>query len=520
MRGPCGTCGICEEVRAPNCDALLVRAGMNTPPPEVKPTPPPEAMGPRIGRKFVTLADGDRFRVKSPTFKKALQETGVSMAQLRGEVADLPSVPVIEGPQPPEVMERRKKAFEDLRLENFAIVLAARNRHKARAQEMLKEQQGRETERLVSDDEAPQVAAAVAAAQQRMEAQLNAEMARMQRAEEMALEEARQIEGAAAEQHRLMIELEKSKAEKARRAKRNRERTEQRRQARERRLKAQEQQALDEQHEAQRYVEEYDNRFESEWSKRQQEIFGLKLEKNRKHLARLHERQQRQSVSKSTVAQNQLREEAKNEAMLQAHIKRVEKRNQRVVNSARQRSEVVEAKHRAALEQKKRTEEEMRRREEQHSKEFERRVQEFEQAKKLAYEEAKGAGKTKGQNQQRNKMLADQLVKQRQQEGLAQIDGKIKKMDQIAQVRDTALALRAEESRLKRIKREAEILRLKRIKAGNVNQRLHAIEARDAKESADKRAKETIAKKRAEMAKAFLFKKKQLRAKAMVGVVP
>ena len=94
-------------------------------------------------------------------------------------------------------------------------------------------------------------------------------------------------------------------------------------------------------------------------------------------------------------------------------------------------------------------------------------------------------------------------------------------MNDIAQVRQTAMALRAEESRLRRLKREEEVARVARQKQAAQLAQLRDIEHGDARFRARKQAKASIIKRRAQMARDFLFKQKQIREGfAMASVVP
>jgi hypothetical protein len=151
---------------------------------------------------------------------------------------------------------------------------------------------------------------------------------------------------------------------------------------------------------------------------------------------------------------------------------------------------------------------------EERARAFKARVQE-------EYEEAHAAGKSNGQAQARAKAEAERILQERREADQRAIDGKLQRLDEIKQVRSTAMALRAEESRLRRIKREAEIRRVERQKNAAIEQRLQDIEERDAKQRKDRRAQQEIVQSKKDMARVFFVKKKQIKEKmGMMAIVP
>ena len=305
----------------------------------MKPQPP---TSPRVGKQHLLLED-ERVKLTSPTLRRALVETGVTLDELRGLGPTL-----IEGPQPREVLVRRRKAMEELRVEQMHRVLAVRQRYKQAAEAAAA---AAKTKGADSDEEEG-VAAVVAREQARMQAHLEAEMARMDRHQKQVEAEVEAAQAAAAEQHRMMLELEKRQVDKERKIQQLRARTDQERLRREADRDRAEEQARAETHAAQSYAEAYDNSFAAAWQQRQRELFDGKLGNNRKHLRRLERRMAQKKAVDSTEQQAQLEREGRSAAEIAAHVERVERRKAQLVASHRQRSEVVEAKMRAAKAQK------------------------------------------------------------------------------------------------------------------------------------------------------------------------
>lgn len=415
-----------------------------------------ELASPRVGKKVLVDETGNRVKVKSPNLQRALVDTGLTIDDLRPKKpAELQKQE--RTPLPPPALQRRVKAVEDMRRQHFREVMLAREKYVAAqlAGEAAAKQRGESTPPVSVD-------AGVRANRKAMAEQLERNKERMQRAEAIAQAEARAAAKAAAQADEMMRELERNRASAEEAAKQKRAKHMQERLEREDRRKAEEAAARELMHRQQAELEKYEEQWSESFSVRHRAESDKQHAYNRAHLQRVAERKAREKERIAQRAQRQADMEARKEAYLNAHTARVERYHARIVKDKVRRGQEVEQKHQQAMEERRQYQLSLIRQDEEQTAAYKARIAAMEAAQKAQENADRKAGMLKEQKWER---IRDQNKRERAEkarERWSAAEAKDERIDQVNEVQQTSMAVRAEESRLRRAKREDKVLRLKR----------------------------------------------------------
>jgi hypothetical protein len=418
---------------------------------------PPQLASPRVGKKVLVDETGNRVKTKSPNLQRALVDTGLTLEDLRPKKeADLQKLE--RKPLPPPALQRRAKAVEEMRKQHFREVMLVREKYVAA------QLAGEAAAKLRGDGtpEPPDVDAGVRANQRAMAEQLERDKERMQRAEAMALQEAQEVARAAQHADEMMRELERSKAAAAEAAKQKRAKHMQERLEREQRRQAEEEAARELMHMQQAELERYEERWSESFSQRHSSSSDNKHAHNRAHLQRVAERKAREKEREAQRAQHQLELEAKNQAHLNAHTARVERYHARIVKDKVRRGQEVEQKHQQAMDARREYQLSLIRQDEEQTAAFKARLEAVEAAHTAQEEADRKAGKLKAQKWERIRDQNKRDRAERDNQRFNAAEAKDERIDHVNEVQKTSMAVRAEESRLRRAKREDKVIRLQR----------------------------------------------------------
>ena len=398
---------------------------------------------------------GNRVKVKSPNLARALVDTGLTLANLKKQ-KDVDLQKQERTPLPPEALRRRAKAVENMRKQHFREVMLVREKYVAAqlAGEAAKLREG--------TPEPPNVDAAVRANKAAMAEQLEKDKERMQRAEQRALTEAQEAAQAAKHANDMMRQLEKDKAGAAERSRLKRAKHMKERLERDQRRQAEEEAARELMHMQQAELEKYEERWAESFDQRQRSRSDNEHAHNRAHLARVSARKAREKERDSQRAQRQAEAEAKNEALLEVHQKRVSRYHDRIIQDKKKRGVEVEEKHQAAMQDRRNYQESLIQQDEEQAKAFRDRLAAVEAVNKAQEEADRKEGKLKEQkwSRIRDQNKTDRAAKENERWNAA--EEKDERIEKVSNVQKTSMAVRAEESRLRRAKREDKVMRLKR----------------------------------------------------------
>jgi hypothetical protein len=154
--------------------------------------------------------------------------------------------------------------------------------------------------------------------------------------------------------------------------------------------------------------------------------------------------------------------EAKNQAHLNAHTARVERYHARIVKDKVRRGQEVEQKHQQAMDARREYQLSLIRQDEEQTAAFKARLEAVEAAHTAQEEADRKAGKLKAQKWERIRDQNKRDRAERDNQRFNAAEAKDERIDHVNEVQKTSMAVRAEESRLRRAKREDKVIRLQR----------------------------------------------------------
>ena len=463
---------------------------------------------PRVGKKFLYDEEGVRVRLRSPNLRRALTETGVTVEDLRAK--DAAALQRNERkPVPPEAMQRRVQATEVRRRQHFREVMLARENYiAARLAGQAAERQRRDEH---GTPEAPDVDAAVRADQAMMAAQLEKDKERMERAKERAMKEAQEARDAAEREMQERREFERHKKEKAERTRIKRAAHQKERLERDEEREAAIEAARNITHQAQREFEAYTENWEESYQGRHKKMSDDRFANNRAHLRRVADLKARERERDAQRNQRQLDLEAQNVAHLRAHQVRVDRYHARIRQDMAKRGEEVAAKHKQAMQARQDYQDSLIRRDEEQAEAFRARLLAVERANAEAEEAERKEGKLKEQKWERIRASNEQAQRAKEEEKLERAEEKDQRIAQKNHIQKTSMAVRAEESRLRRAKVEDGVQRMERRKHAHKMEKLQQFDRQDQAWRDARAAQEKIKNNRKQMVRQFFVERRKMK---------